>query len=187
MDFDRQASSKADQAGSPLPGFWQSAIVAALSALVCGLWAFGRAAAPADTATASVSQLSEVAPEDIDHALETMDGPRDQLAQFRQRQACSHRLAWVAIARTPGQPAGKIRLQSGNYITLAFDLNETPTRIAIPYPARYAVGRGTLSVIGTGADATVALTPAWFVAAKGGAAAREVAWTPVGRCPANTD
>jgi hypothetical protein len=117
--------------------------------------------------------------------LETIDAPRDQLDRFRQPASCGNHLAWIVIAREPGQPTGRIRLQSGTYISPAFDLTDTPVRVALPYPAPYATGHGTISVLGSTTDASVALVPAWHVAARAQWAARTVSWTPAETCPAN--
>jgi hypothetical protein len=166
-----------------LPGTWQAVAVAALSALVFGYWARSGVNAPGAAAAANVSRVAEVAPQDVTAALDTMSGSHEQLAQFREREACSRRLAWVTIMRSPGQPPGRIRLQSGAYLSPAFDLTDAPVRVALPYPAPYATGHGMISVLGTTTDAIVALTPPWRVPAQEGLHAREVTWTPSGDCP----
>jgi hypothetical protein len=156
-------------------------LVAVLSALGFGYWA---QASQSAAAAADVARLAEVAPPDMPAALETVEGTPAQLARFKDPKACNARLAWVTVMRAPGQPAGRIRLQSGKYISPGFDLAETPVRVALPYPAPYATGRGTISVLGATSDAIVALTPPWHVPAQGGMHARPVAWTPVGACAA---
>ena len=165
-----------------LPGAWQALAVTALTALVVGYWA--RPGANASEAAASnVSRVSEVAPGDVAAALDTVAGSPEQLAQYRERDACSCQLAWVTIMRSPNQPSGRIRLQSGAYVSPAFELTDAPVRVALPYPAPYAAGRGTILVLGTTSDAVVALTPAWHVPAQGGLHARAVSWTPMAVCP----
>ncbi len=167
-----------------LPGAWQAMMIAALSALVIGYWARSNDTASRAAAAPNVSQVTEVAPEDVTAALDTVSGSQEQLAQFQERKACGRRLAWVTIMRSPGQPPGRIRLQSGGYLSPVFDLTDAPVRVALPYPAPYATGHGTISVLGTTTGAIVALTPAWHVPAKDGLHAREVTWTPMGNCPA---
>jgi hypothetical protein len=167
-----------------LPGAWPAALIAALAGLLFGAWArtgvqSGARAAPAP------SLIAEVAPEDIGGALDTVAGSPDQLARYRERDGCERRLAWVTVARSPGQAAGRIRLQSGGYLSPAFDLGETPVRVALPFPAPYPAGRGTISALGTTADAVVALAPPWHVAAQSGAHAIEVTWRPVAGCSAD--
>ncbi len=165
------------------PGMWQATTAAALSALAFGFW--GRpGAGPSDAAaTAMVSRVAEVAPQDLVEALSTMAWSPEQLAQFRGREACSRRLAWVTVAGSPGQPPGRLRLGSGAYLSPAFDLTDAPVRVALPYPAPYPTGHGTVLVLGTTTDAIVALLPPWHVPAQGGPHARAVIWVPAGGCP----
>ena len=84
--------------------------------------------------------------------------------------------------RSPGQPDGRIRLQSGSYFSPAFELTDRPVRVAVPYPAPYAAGRGTMAVLGATTSAIVALRPAWAVVAGRPAQTRNVTWQPSGRC-----
>ena len=183
-DEQRRASAPGERGMSAgLPGTWQAVAIAALSALVFGYWARPGAGVAGASAAASVSRLAEVTPQNAAAALDTVAGTPEQLAQYRDRDFCSRRLAWVTIVRSPGQAPGRIRLQSGSYLSPAFELTETPVRVALPYPAPYAAGRGTIMVLGTTADAIVALTPPWHVPAQGGMHAQQVTWTPMGDCP----
>ncbi len=178
--------TRATQAGArvatrAVPGLGMAVLVAGLSALGFGYWAHASHSA---AAAADVARMAEVAPQDIPAALETVEGTPARLARFKDPKACNARLAWVTVMRAPGQRAGRIRLQSGSYISPGFELTEAPARVALPYPAPYATGRGKISVLGATSDAIVALTPAWHVPAQGGAHAHQVTWTPVGACPA---
>ena len=114
-----------------------------------------------------ISRVAEVAPQDIPAALETIEGTPQDLARFKAQDACKARLAWVTILHAPGQPTGRIRLQSGHYFSPAFTLTDVPVRVALPFPAPYPIGRGTITVLGTTTDAIVALTPPWHVPAQG--------------------
>jgi hypothetical protein len=164
-----------------VPGAWQAAAIAALSALLFGYWA--ASADKAVGASAAVSRIADVAPQDVSAALETIAWSPEQLARFREREACGRRLAWVTIAHGPGQPPGRIRLQSGTYTSPAFEITDAPVRVALPYPAPYETGHGAISVIGTTTDAIVALTPPWHVPVQDGLHAQDVTWTPVAGCP----
>ena len=169
---------------SRLPGTWPAAAVTALSAVVFGAWAQAELTRPGDAAGAASTRLAEVAPGEIPAALDTLAISPEQIAQLlREREACKRRLAWVTVMLSPGQAGGRIRLQSGAYLSPAFTLSAAPVRVALPYPAPYPTGHGTISVLGTTADAVVALTPPWHVSAQEGLHAREVTWTPVGGCP----
>ena len=156
-------------------------LVAGLSALGFG---YRAQASRSEAAAADAARLAEVAPQDMTAALGTVEEAPVRSAWSKDPTACDARLAWVTLMLDPGQPAGRIRLQSGNYLTPVFQLTEAPVRVALPYPAPYAAGRGTISVLGATSDAVVALTPPWRVPARGRAHARQVTWTPVGACPA---
>src|ERR1700733_11480345 len=120
-------------ASSPLPGLWQSTIIAALTALIAITWALSRpATSNQPTRPLTMSELSPVAAEDIPQAIETIDAPRDQLPKLLPPKRCSH-IAWVSIAGIPGQPYGQIRLQSGTYVSPAFPLTPPPTPAALAY------------------------------------------------------
>ena len=167
-----------------LPGAWAAALIAAISALIAGTLARPEGRAAHRAAPPGISQLAEVAPDEIGAALETLAASPEEMAQLRAREDCRRKLAWVTIAGLPNRPPGRIRLQSGKYISPAFDLTDVPVRVALPYPAPYPAGRGTIAVVGASSDASVALTPPWQVAAQQGFQSREVTWTPAGGCPA---
>ena len=185
MRSDDQASaSLTSKSRTParMPGAWQAAVIAILSALLAGY--LGR---PGDTpsratAKANVSRVAEVAPRDQIAALNTTSITPSHPPLMAERDSCGRRLAWVTVVRAPGEPSGRIRLQSGSYVSPVFELTGTPVRVAIPFPAPYATGHGTIAVVGT-TDAIVALTPSWHVRANAGIQAREVSWTPVAGCP----
>ena len=161
-----------------------AAVIAVISALIAGNLARPEVEAADKVAPTGISRLAEVAPDEIGAALETVAISSEQVAQFRAREDCRRKLAWITIARLPNRPAGRIRLQSGSYVSPAFDLTDMPVRVALPYPAPYPVGHGTIAVVGASTDASVALTPAWQVAARQGFQSRDVTWTPAGGCPA---
>ena len=125
-----------------------------------------------------------MAPDEIGAALGTIEGSPEQIARLRDRDGCERRLAVVTVRGVPGQPPGRIRLQSGRYLSPAFDLRATPMRVALPYPAPYPAGRGPIFVLGTTAEAVIALTPPWHVGANPGPHAMEVTWTPAAECAA---
>ncbi len=157
-------------------------MIAALSALLAGYWGRPGDSAPHPEGKSDVSRVAEVAPGDLPAALGTVSGTPQQLAQMAEPDSCTRRLAWVAVVRAPGQPPGRIRLQSGDYVSPAFDLTDTPVRVAIPYPAPYPIGHGTISVIGATTDAIVALAPPWPVVAQTGVQTREATWVPAANC-----
>ena len=177
------SSPYAGHLAARLPGLWQAAFVTAMSALVVGYWTRPLNSGAEPLANGTISRMAEVTPQDVSAALDTMSGTREQLAQFREQKPCSRRLAWLTISAGSDRAAGKIRLQSGNYISPAYDITAAPVRIALPYPAPYGSGHGTIAVLGTTADALVALTPSWHVPTGGSLHARDVTWIPASTCP----
>jgi hypothetical protein len=169
-----------------VPGVLPAAAVAMLSGVLCWIWLVsgaGSAMTSAGDAAAVASDLAQVDDGDVGAALTTMEGPTAFLARFKSRTAgCPEPLAWVTVARAPGQPAGTVRLGSGTYYSPVFDLSDVPVRVAIPYPGPYEAGHGMLTVMAAGGRAMVALRPAWQVPTQGGAARHEVTWHPSDRC-----
>jgi len=165
-----------------VPGAAAALLIAIISALLTGYWGRPRLEAPRQSAPWG-SLLAEVSPADIGAALDTMDISPEAAMRFRNQQACRRKLAWVTLAGVPQLPGGKIRLRSGGYISPAFALGDVPVRVAIPYPAPYPAGHGTIAVMGATTDAIVALTPPWHVSARQDSQSREVTWIPNGFCP----
>jgi len=164
-----------------IPGLWPAAVMALLSGVAFGFWLMSSTVADSSRTgiQASSSELRQVDQQDIDGALTTMSGSEEFLARFRQRKdGCPAPLAWVSVAETPGDPSGKLRLQSGDYVSPLVTTSGTPVRVAIPYPAPFETGHGVLGVMDAGAGVTVALVPPWRIPARSDAAAREVFWNP---------
>jgi hypothetical protein len=166
---------------SALPGMGLSIAIAAISAVVSWFWlTTGRA----NLLPPNVSELTEVQESDIPGALTTMGPPNPALAQFQKAQdgRCRRPLAWVSLATAPGEPPSHIRLISGTYFSPVFEVTAVPMRVALPYPAPYETGRGLLTAIDVGGSTTIALLPAWRVAAQDGRTTRAVTWNPVNSC-----
>jgi hypothetical protein len=154
-----------------------------LSGFLCFYWLRSEFALATAAGGTIASNIADIADSDVTSALKTIDGPAAFLARFKERAyGCREPLAWVSVAAAPGQPAGTIRLRSGNYFSPVFDLSATPVRVAIPYPAPYETGRGMLTVAAAGGSAIIALVPAWHVASQDGEATRVVVWHPTRHC-----
>jgi hypothetical protein len=174
------------QAHSGTPGLWPVALATVLSAVLCSVWLMSdlAAASAPDSGTAAVtSELASVDDHDIAGALTTMAGTPASLARFKQRaDGCPLPLAWVTVTPAAGQPTGTIRLRSGSYYSPDFNLSDVPVRIAIPYPAPYEAGHGTLTALHSGGNATLTLRPAWHLTAQGPSGRHQVTWQPSQRC-----
>ena len=95
---------------------------------------------------------------------------------------CPLPLAWVTVTPETNQQAEMIRLRSGSYYSPDFSLSGVPVRIAIPYPAPYDAGRGTLSVLHSGGYVTLDLNPAWHLTAQETSGSHQVTWQPSQHC-----
>ncbi len=159
-------------------------VVAAISGVACWFWLTAGLASQSNATAPNVSDLAEVGEPDIAGALTTTSLPNAALAQFREAKdgGCRRPLAWVSLVSPPGEPPSRIRLISGTYYSPIFQVSETPVRVAVPFPAPYETGHGTLTAIDVGGSATISLLPAWRVSAQEGKATRAVTWRPVTNC-----
>ena len=127
--------------------------------------------------------LSIVAPAEITDASKTLDPANPKSEQYAsEAKKCSVPLAWVDIWKTPGASGGTIRIRSGDYISPPFTLTDAPQRVAIPFPAPYAIGKGVLSVEGAASGAVISISPAWHINSLPGSASLDVVWTPKDPC-----
>jgi len=134
-----------------------------------------------NTSTGDSSNLSIVAASDIPAATETLDpATSGQLAAGAKN--CTVPLAYVRITKRPDAAGGVIRIRSGNYVSPPFQMTDAPQQVAIPYPAPYPTGHGTISIEGNASGALVSLYPTWNVETVSGSAARNVIWKPGNPC-----
>jgi hypothetical protein len=107
--------------------------------------------------------------------------PASAIALIDDAQRCREPLAHVLILHSPGTPGGVISIRSGVYQSPAFSLTSTPTMIALPFPAPYQAGKGTLIIEGEARDLIIALTPRQIISVSGSWVI-PVRWTPVSAC-----
>jgi hypothetical protein len=167
-----------------LPGIGSAIAIAVISGTVCWFWLGSSGANSLKPAAPNVSDLTEVEEREIAGALTTMSLPNAMLAQYREGKdgGCQRPLAWVSVVSAPGEPPSRIRLISGTYYSPIFAVSTTPMRVALPFPAPYEAGQGTLTAIDVGGSATISLLPTWRVSAQDGKATRAVTWHPVKNC-----
>jgi hypothetical protein len=177
----RSAAQRKDQRDPP--GIGLSIAIAIICGVVCWFWlARGRADTP--PTAANISELREVEAPQVAGALTTLSLSNAARAEFQEGKdgRCRRPLAWVSLVSAPGEPPSRVRLISGTYYSPSFEVSATPVRVAIPFPAPYETGRGTLTVIDVGGSATISLLPAWRVSASDGRTTRAVTWHPVKKC-----
>ena len=103
-------------------------------------------------------------------------------ASATEEASCSSPLAYVMVWATDKNSNGSIQLQSGRYLSPAFQPSTEPRRIAIPYPGPYELGHGTIAVVGMADGIMVALTPVWRIDSFTGKLMQNVIWTPRSHC-----
>ena len=159
-------------------------VVALIAGVVCWFWLTAGRANSSGAAAPNVSDLAEVEESDIAGALSTTSLPAAARDPFRAAKegGCRRPFAWVSLVSAPGEPPSRVRLVSGTYYSPVFQVSATPVRVAIPFPAPYETGHGTLTAIDVGGGATISLLPAWRISAADGKAMREVTWRPVKTC-----
>jgi hypothetical protein len=129
------------------------------------------------------SEVAEAQEIDLEGALSTMNLPGSAFAHLQKdSRDCRARLAWVTLSRPDGEGAQAVRLRSGTYFSPAFAVTKAPVRVAIPYPAPYETGRGSLTVLGADANLAMALTPAWHIPVNASIATQDVIWHPDAGC-----
>ena len=147
-----------------VPGMWWLALATVLCAIGCWFWLIPAVSSPTgNVATAPGDPvLAQVTDGVLTNAVATMNGTPDFFTRFKPgNRTCAEPLAWVMVSRRSGEMAGSIRIRSGTYISPLIEPSDVPVRVALPYPAPYETGRGTLSVLGSGARPIIALMPAW--------------------------
>lgn len=145
---------------------------------------------PQTPAAGAMSVLSEVAADELEAAVATLEptSPSRTQARAMADKGCPYHLAWVALSQPADASPGTVRIISGTYASPVFPTGATSARIAIPYPAPYETGRGTLTLLDAGGPAVVALTPPVHVVSRAGGTTRTVTWQPLSqqkdaRCP----
>jgi hypothetical protein len=72
---------------------------------------------------------------------------------------CRVPLAVLTIARGTSQVGSNFRVRSGSYVSPYFTVADGTQRIAVPYPAPYGQGSGTLVIEGNATGAILGLNP----------------------------
>lgn len=146
-----------------------------LTALILGL------TLSSNLSTSSTYELTAVAQSELDQAASSLySGLATQ--QIADAKSCKAPLAVLTIAKRPGAPNSTIRISSGSYTSPPFLISDAPQRVAVPFPAPYPVGKGTISVLGEGKDLTVWLSPGWTIPLLSGSASHGVYWHPKPNC-----
>lgn len=178
-----EGRSQGDKLAGAMPGRRQAVAAVVVAGLACWFGVLPQLTAEGPTAAPVSSAMAMVAAADIDAAITTLDGSKSAVGRLRDDvRDCRKRLAWVSLARQPSSPPTTVRLRSGDYFSPVFTPTDTPLRVAIPYPAPFEAGRGTLIALTSGGTAIVALTPVWRLPDTAGETMRAVTWNPAEPC-----
>ena len=91
-------------------------------------------------------------------------------------------LVSMTIAKGTAAIGSTIRIRSGNYVSPYFTITEGIQRVAVPYPAPYGAGSGTMVVEGSASGAIVGFTPTKVMIDLPGTQSVPVVWRPVNPC-----
>jgi hypothetical protein len=125
--------------------------------------------------------LTYVAQRDIGAAATTL-APSAAGALVADAQACKIPLVSMTIEKGAAPIGSTIRIRSGSYVSPYFTITAQMQRIAVPYPAPYGAGSGTMVVEGSATGAIVGFTPAKVMTDLPGIQSVPVVWRPVNPC-----
>lgn len=173
-----------------LPETFRVLTIAAAGAVITGVVVAAAIMTPGRIGSASQSSgiaggaeptLAALAPAEIAEAMVTLD-PATSQQVVADAKACKAPLAWLTLVKQPGGAEGAVRIRSGSYLSPAFRVTEVPQRVAIPYPAPYAIGHGVLKALGEANGLRIYLSPGWNIPALNGEASINVHWTLTNPC-----
>ncbi len=180
----RTATANNPQSASKSEANRRPAIVAAVGGLVV-VAAIGLVLRKADIGAASGNPaqptISFVAQRDIGAAATTLT-PAAAGALVEDAERCKIPLVSLTIAKGSATIGSTIRIRSGSYVSPYFTMTEGTQRIAVPYPAPYGSGAGTLVVEGNATGAVLGLSPTKTLIELPGSQSIPVLWRAVSPC-----
>lgn len=99
-----------------------------------------------------------------------------------EAKRCKAPLSFVTLVALGAERPATIRIRSGTYVSQWFSVTESPLRVALPFPAPYVSGRGTLVAEGRGENLLISIEPGWRIDHLDGALSRDVTWRPGNAC-----
>lgn len=125
--------------------------------------------------------LTYIAQRDIGAAATTLT-PSAAPALVEEAQRCKIPLASMTIEKGTAPIGSTIRIRSGSYVSPYFTITAGVQRIAVPYPAPYGAGSGTMVIEGSANGAIVGLSPTRVMVDLPGTQSVPVVWRPVNPC-----
>jgi hypothetical protein len=180
----RSAEATGAKAAAKLPalgsGELKPVLIACLGGLLTAALLIGAVAAGGAAKRAGPT-LDAVAKHELNDAILSLDPATAGTAANDARQ-CKTPLAFVTMMVAPGQPPASIRIRAGSYLSPSIRITESPRRVAVPFPAPYPTGYGTLSIEGSARGLNIWLIPGTKIETLDGAQAIPVTWTPKPPC-----
>lgn len=173
-------SASSPQAGGSRSNILRQTLICAAGGLAAGLAVTAMLLAdPADRP--QTATLESIAPAELGEAALSLDpnAGRQGLDDARQ---CKVPLAYLTLTAASGDPAGRVRIRSGGYLSPNITITSAPRRVAIPFPAPYQSGRGMVSIEGAARDLKLWLSPGRAFPMLNGVEAINVVWTPKNAC-----
>jgi hypothetical protein len=118
---------------------------------------------------------------DVDAASATLT-PSEAGGLVSNAKRCTVPLASMVIYKGSAEVGTTLRIRAGNYVSPYFNVTEGMQRIAVPYPAAYEAGAGTLVVEGSARGAILGLTPTKVLVGLPGSQSIPVVWRPEKPC-----
>ncbi len=125
--------------------------------------------------------LNFVAQRDIGAAAATLT-PSAAGALVEEAQRCKIPLASLTIEKGTAAIGSTIRIRSGSYVSPYFTITEGMQRVAVPYPAPFGTGSGTMVIEGSANGAIVGFSPTRKMIDLPGTQSVPVVWRPVNPC-----
>lgn len=107
--------------------------------------------------TSPDAEIDQVDAADLDAAKLSFP-PAEIGTHIEDAKACRVPISFVTLVPRNGS-TGHVRIHSGDYWTPVIHLGMHPLRVALPFPAPYATGRGVLQVEGDGAAFDMYIRP----------------------------
>jgi hypothetical protein len=123
------------------------------------------------------ANIAVVAPAELSDAAQTLSNAL-AMGLVDEARRCAAPLAYVTLAKAAADASGTLRFRSGNYVSPVFLLTDAPQRIALPFPAPYPAGKGTITVEGGATGAVLGLLPPSRIDRLAGSTVIPVWWTP---------
>jgi hypothetical protein len=130
---------------------------------------------------AAHTTLGFVAQRDIGAAAATLT-PSAAGVLVEEAQRCKIPLVSMTIEKGTAAIGSTIRIRSGSYVSPYFTITEGVQRVAVPYPAPYGAGSGTMVIEGSANGAIVGFTPVRKMIDLPGTQSIPVVWRPVNPC-----